>query len=128
MTVASDDVLPRRQRQILEVLHSRGPSTAAEVMAALPDALSNSTVRTMLRILEEKGHVMHRERDGQYVYEPTVRPTVARRAAMRHVVRTFFAGSTADAVAALLGADRALTEQDLDRIEALIARVRGSHT
>lgn len=120
-----NDTLPRRQRQVLEVLHRRGPSTAAEVMTALPDALSNSTVRTTLRILEAKGHVRHHEHDGQYVYTPVEAPAATRRAAVRHLVRTFFRGSTPDAVASLLGADPTLTAQDLDRIAALIARARG---
>lgn len=124
MTRRIQDELPRRQRQVYEVLHRRGPSTAAEVMAALPDPLSNSTVRTTLRILETKGHVRHREVDGQFVYEPATPPAVVRRAALRHVVQTFFSGSAADAMASLLGSARDVSDDELAEMEAMIARAR----
>ena len=120
--------LSRRERQILDILYARGRATAAEVQAALPDPPSYSSVRALLRILEEKGHVKH-EADGQrYVFSPSLAPSRARRSAVRHLLDTFFNGSSADAVVALLddGA-KSLTPEQLDRIESIIdsARKRG---
>jgi predicted transcriptional regulator len=117
--------LTKRERQIMDALYRLGRATAAEVMAALPGDPHYSTVRTQLRVLEEKGHVRH-ESDGlRYVYLPTVTRHTARKVALRHVVETFFDGSTAGVVTALLGQDGSrLSDEDLDRIEALIKSAR----
>lgn len=91
----------------------------------MPDAPSYSAVRALLRILEEKGHVRHREDGPRYVYLPAAEPEAARRSALRHVLDTFFDGSAAGAMAALLGGDGAsFTKEELDRMEALIQRAR----
>src|SRR6187200_1705915 len=113
--------LTKRERAIMDVLYRLGRATAAEVLAELPGAPHYSTVRTQLRVLEEKGHLRH-ETDGlRYVYVPTVARQAARKAALRHLVNTFFDGSSAGAVTALLGRDAGkLSDEDLDRIEALI--------
>jgi len=115
--------LSRRERQIMDALYRLGRATAAEVREALPDAPSDSAVRTHLRILEEKGHVGHTQDGPRYVYTPTVAPEKASRSALRHLVRTFFDGSPERAVAALLDASN-LSDHDLDRMAALIEQAR----
>ena len=112
--------LSRRERQIMDVVYRFGQVTAAEVLAELPDPPGYSAVRAMLRLLEEKGHVRHEQDGPRYVYMPTVNRDKARRSAMRHLVRTFFDGSTEDAVAALLQNDAGMTEAELDRLSQLI--------
>ena len=118
-------VLSRRERQIIDILYRRGRATAAEVMADLPGDPSYSTVRTQLRVLEEKGHVRH-DQDGQrYVYSPALPRGTVRRSALKHLVETFYEGSVEQAVAALLGGEGSrLTDEQLDRIEDLIKKAR----
>lgn len=116
-------VLTRRERQIMDVLFRRGRATAADVMADLPGSPSYSTVRTQLRVLEEKGHVRHEEQGLKYVYIPAVPRTAARRSALRHLVETFFDGSAEGAVAALLGGEGArLSDEELERIGELVKK------
>ena len=111
----------RRERQILDVLFERERATAAEIQANLPEAPSYSAVRALLRILETKGHVRHEQDGPRYVYVPVVERDTAKRSALAHLVRTFFDGSTEDAVAALLDGDStALAPAQLDRLQALI--------
>ena len=112
--------LSRRERQIMDVVYRFGQVTAAEVLAELPEPPGYSAVRAMLRLLEEKGHGRHEQDGPRYVYMPTVNRDKARRSAMRHLVRTFFDGSTEDAVAALLQNDAGITEAELDRLSKLI--------
>jgi predicted transcriptional regulator len=118
-------VLSRRERQIVDILYRRGRATAAEVMEELPGDSTYSTVRTQLRVLEEKGHVRH-DQDGQrYVYSPAVPRGTVRRSALKHLVETFFDGSVEQAVAALLGGEGSrLSEEQLDRIEDLLKKAR----
>jgi len=109
----------------MDVLYQRGRATAAEVRDALPGDPSDSTVRTQLRVLEEKGHVSKDEEGLRYVYRPAVPVTAARRSALKHLVDTFFDGSKEQVVAALLGREgAALSDDELDRITALVARAR----
>ena len=117
--------LSRRERQIMDILYRRGRATAAEVMDDLPGEPSYSTVRTHLRILESKGHVRHEQDGVRYVYTAAVPRHSARRSALRHLVDTFFDGSTEKVVSALLGGEAAkLTEPELDRLEQLIRKAR----
>jgi predicted transcriptional regulator len=119
-------LLTKRERQIMDVLYRRGRATATEIMAEVPGAPGNSTIRTQLRVLERKGHVKHEEIGLRYIYMPTVPRHSARKSALRHVVDTFFDGSTAKAVAALLGGEAArVTDEDLDRIAQLVRDARG---
>src|ERR671923_2562036 len=97
--------LSRRERQIMDVLYRLGRATANEVLAELSGGPHHSTVRTQLRVLEAKGHVRHEEQGLRYVYMPTVPRHSARKSALKHLVETFFEGSTAKAVAALLGGE-----------------------
>jgi BlaI family transcriptional regulator, penicillinase repressor len=115
----------RRERQILDVLYKAGRATAADVQQAMPAAPSYSAVRTLLRILEDKGHVRHELDGSRYIYIPTVKPEHAKRSALRHMLNTFFEGSTTRAIAALLDEDSSeLSEKDLDRLKAVIERAR----
>ena len=117
--------LTRRERQIMDILYRRGRATAAEVMAEMPGGPHYSTVRTQLRVLEEKGHVRHDEEALRYVYTPAVPRHSARRSALKHLVNTFFDGSPEQVVAALVGGDASrLSDEDLARIENLVAKAR----
>jgi len=117
--------LTRREREIMDILHRRGRATAHEVLEELPNPPSYSAVRALLRLLEERGHVRHTEEDQRYIYRPTVAPNEARRSALTHVVKTFFAGSVEDAVAALVESSRTkLSREELDRLSDLIDRAK----
>jgi BlaI family transcriptional regulator, penicillinase repressor len=117
--------LARRERQIMDILYRRGRATVGEVMADLSGTPSYSTVRTQLRVLEEKGHVRHEEQGLRYVYEPAVPRGEARKSALRHLIDTFFDGSAEQTMAALLGGERKrLSDAELRRIADLIARAR----
>src|SRR5437867_13234256 len=125
MTKTLHTVLSRRERQIIDVLYNRGRATAAEVMGELPGDPSYSTVRTQLRVLEQKGHVAHQEEGPRYVYAPAVPRRSARKSALRHLVETFFDGSAEQVVAAVLGGEGArLNDKELDRIAELVAKAR----
>ncbi|HMF59564.1 MAG TPA: BlaI/MecI/CopY family transcriptional regulator, partial [Vicinamibacterales bacterium] len=102
MTRDTHHDLSRRERQIVDILYARGKATAAEVQTALPEPPSYSAVRAMLRILEDKGHVKHEQDGPRYVYVPTVGRDNAKRSALHHVLKTFFDGSTEQAISALL--------------------------
>ena len=117
--------LSRRERQIMDVLYRRGRAAAADVMAELPGEPNYSTVRTQLRVLEDKGHVRHEEEGGRYVYAPAVPRHAARKSALKHLVETFFDGSAEQVVAAVLGGEASrLSDEDLERISGLIDKAR----
>ena len=117
--------LGRRERQIMDVLYRLGSATAAQVLEALPDPPSNSSVRGMLRLLEEKGFVTHEWDGPRHTFRPTADPAHAQRSAARHLLQTFFNNSMESAVAAMLGAaDRSLTSDELDRLSQLIEQAR----
>jgi predicted transcriptional regulator len=125
MGTSADHKLSRRERQIMDVLYQRCRASGAEIRAALPDAPSYSAVRALLRILEEKGHIRHEEKDLRYVYFPAVPRGRVRRRALRHLVDTFFDGSAAQAVATLLDPSTGhLSDAELERIAKLIAKAR----
>ncbi len=109
----------------MDVLYRRGRATAAEILEGIPDPPSYSAVRAMLRVLEEKKHIRHEEKDLRYVYLPVVPREKARRSAVTHLVNTFFDGSTEQAVATLLNVSaRDLKQEDFDRLAALIEEAR----
>jgi len=117
--------LTRRERQIMDVLYKLERASVSEVLAKLTAHPNYSTVRAQLRVLEEKGHVRHEEHGLRYVYVPTVPRDVARRSALRHLVETFFEGSSEKLVAALLGGEVArISPEEFDRIARLISRSR----
>ena len=117
------ETLSRRERQILDILYAKGSATAAEVREAMPDAPSYSSVRALLRILEEKGHALHQTQGTRYVYVPSVPRESARHSALSRIVTTFFDGSAAQAAAALVDSG-SLSDEELTRLSALIDRAR----
>jgi predicted transcriptional regulator len=109
----------------MDAIYRLGEATAQEVLEHLPDPPSYSAVRALLRVLVDKGHVKHRENGTRYVYAPVVSREQARRNALKQMVGTFFEGSAAQAAAALLNLkDANLSDDELDRLEALIDRAR----
>jgi BlaI family transcriptional regulator, penicillinase repressor len=117
--------LSRRERQVMEILYQRGKASAAEIRDAMDDAPSYSAVRSILRILEEKGHARHHAEDLKYVYTPLVTPDRARRSAVKQVLDTFFSDAPDQMVAALLDvSSRRLTQQELDRMGEMIERAK----
>ena len=117
--------LSRRERQIMDILYRLGSATAAEVQQNLAEAPSYSAVRALLRILEEKGHLKHAYDGPRYVYAPVVPRPVAQKSALKQIVKTFFDGSTSNAVAALLdmsGSD--LSESELNRLARMVDQAK----
>jgi predicted transcriptional regulator len=115
--------LSRRERQIMDILHAKEAVTVAEIRAALPDAPGYSAVRALLRILEEKGHIKHRPEGPRYVYLPRESRASASRSALKRLMVTFFQGSVAETVAALLDSpDAKLSGEDLDKLREVIKR------
>ena len=115
----------RRERQIMDILYKLERASVGQVLSKLGDKPSYSTVRAQLRVLEEKGHVRHEEHGLRYIYVPAVPRDVARRSALRHLVETFFDGSTEKVVAALLGGEGTrISPEELDRLARLIAKDR----
>src|SRR5215469_10494897 len=125
MSSRTPHLLTKRERQIMDVLYRLGRATAADIMARVPGAPGNSTIRTQLRVLERKGHVRHEEEGLRYVYLPVVSRHAARRSALKHLVDTFFDGSGAKVVAALLGGEASrLSDDELRRIAELVKSAR----
>jgi len=122
-----DKHLSRRERQIMDILFERGEASAAEVLERLPDPPSYSAVRALLRKLEEKGVINHREQGARYVYFPLEDARKAGRNAITRLIRTFFEGSPARAANSLLGMSlKDLSAQELDELEALIRTARST--
>jgi len=125
MSKDTNTQLSRREREIMDVIYRSGRATAAEVLDQLPDPPTYSTVRALLRVLEEKGHLRHEEDGPRYVFVPTVPRERARASALRQLLHTFFDGSTEQAVAALLDlSSTRLSDAELARLSQLIADAR----
>jgi BlaI family transcriptional regulator, penicillinase repressor len=117
--------LSRRERQIMEIIYAGGHATAADNHRELPDRPSYSTVRTLLRVLEEKGHLAHQSDGPRYVYSPCVSTEKAKRSAIEQLLRTFFNNSAAGAMAALLDMSASnLSESELKRLARLIQQAK----
>ena len=117
--------LSRRERQIMDFLYERESASVSEVMAGISDPPSYSAVRALLNTLEQKGHVTHVEDGRAYIYKPTLRKDSARKGALSHLLKTFFDGSTEQAVAALLDLKRdRLSQDELDRVASLVDQAR----
>jgi predicted transcriptional regulator len=117
--------LSRREREILEILHRLGQATAAEVLEQLPEPPSYSAVRSILRILCEKGHARYSEDGKRYLYSPVEPPQSAARTALQNVVSTFFGGSLEQAVKAFLtDKDAEISDEELARLSEMIERAR----
>ena len=109
--------LSRRERQIMDALYKLGEATVGEVMDLMPDPPSYSAVRATLRVLEEKGHVNHKQDGPRYLYVPTVPHDKAQSTALQHLVGTFFGGSVEQAVMALLSLpETKMSDTDLAKL------------
>lgn len=118
-------VLGARERQIMDAIYQIGEASVADVLARLPDPPSYSAVRTMIRSLEAKGLLRHRQEGTKYVYRPAHSREAAKRSALAHLLKTFFGGSAADAAAALLDPSVAkLSDDEAERLERLIRQAR----
>ena len=118
--------LPPRERQIVDLLYQQGSRTVSDLCEALPDRLTGSAVRAMLKRLEDKGFVRRQESERGFVYSPVQGETQARRTALSQIVGTFFGGSSVSAASALLGMAKKPDPHELDELEAMIARARRS--
>ena len=116
--------LPPRERQIVDTLYERGPVLVSEICEALPDQLSGSAVRAMLKRLEDKGYVQRTESERGFLYSPAVSDSVAKKSALSEIVRVFFNGSPASAASALLGMSEKLKDDEISDLEQMIARAR----
>jgi len=116
--------LSRRERQIMDIIYQMGKGSVAEIRKQLPDPPSYSSVRALLRVLEEKGHVAHQRHGQRYVYQPTLSQQEAKRSAFEHVLKTFFNDSAEAIFATLLEVrGHALTQAELDSIGGQLGRV-----
>ena len=117
--------LSMRERQIMEVVYARGEASANDVVAQIPDAPTRTTVRTILRILEEKGHLAHRVDGREFIYRPTRARLQVARPALRRLLDTFFGGSLEQAVAAYISdPGTEVSQAELDALRELIARAK----
>ena len=116
--------LPPRERQIVDILYERGSCTVNEIIDALPDALSGSAVRAMLKRLEDKGFVTRSSGENGFAYSPRLSEQAAKKSALSEIVRVFFNGSPASAASALLGMSKQLEAKELDELEQMIAKAR----
>jgi predicted transcriptional regulator len=117
--------LTRRERQIMDVIFKKGAATAADVREAMPEPPSYSTVRALLRILEDKGLLKHKHQGPRYLYQPTVRRDRARTSALKHLMHTFYDNSIEQVVAALMdmsGSD--MSEEEYEELSRMIERAR----
>lgn len=115
-----EGLLTRREQQIMETVYARGRAAASDIEEAMPDRPSNSTVRTLLRVLEEKGWLLKVEENGRYLYSPAKPKEAEGRSALRRVMDTFFAGSVKDAVAGLLDEREKLSPEEADALRRMI--------
>jgi len=122
-----DQKLSRRERQVIEILLSTGESTVSEIHRLLPDPPSYSAVRALLRVMEDKGVLSHRNDGPRYVFKPTIAPAKARQSILKQVLDNLFHGSREQLVAALLdpGTDK-ISREELDRLAAKIEEARES--
>lgn len=126
MSKSSFGELGRRERQIMDILARRGRASAAEVHQDLPDPPSYSSVRSMLKLLEDKGYARHEWDGPRYVYIATANQEQLQKSAVSHLVQTFFGNSMEAAVVAMLGSsDTSLSREELDRLAKIIDDARG---
>lgn len=125
MAEKPEDRLSRRERQIMDIVYAQGAATAVDVLRSLPDPPSKTAVRTLLRILEDKGHLKHVQQGREFVYQPSRPRLRAGRSAFQRVLQTFFDGSLEQAVAAHLADSAAnLSAEELKRLADLIHKAR----
>lgn len=124
-----EDYLAKRQQQIMDIIYRRGQADVADVMADLPDPLTNPAVRAHLRALEEKGQLAHTQERGKFIYQPAKPRQAAARTALLGLVQNLFSGSVENVVSTLLSAKSAdLTDEDLEQLKTLIDEAKQSRS
>lgn len=117
--------LTKRERQVMDIVLATGEASAAEIHQRLPEPPSYSAVRALLRVMEEKGHLVHVSDGPRYVYKPAISPKKARASVLKQLLDTLFEGSREELVAALLDSgDLKADKQELDRLAKLIEEAR----
>ena len=116
--------LSRRERQIMDIIYRLGRATANEVIVGLAEDTHSSTVRTQLRVLEEKGHLRHEEEGTRFVYVPVTPKSTVRQSALRHTIETFFEGSAEKLLSTLLGSGSKMSDEELNRMSGLIEKAK----
>jgi len=125
MSPTEPEPLSRRERELLDIVYARGRATASEVRADMAEAPSYSTVRALLRVLVDKGHLRYRSDGVRHVYSPTRSRSSAGKRALERALETFFGGDVREAVAALLEVDPGgLSDADRARLLAAIDKAR----
>jgi predicted transcriptional regulator len=115
--------LSRRERQIMDIVYELNKASVAQVLERIPNPPSYSSIRALLRVLEEKGHLTHKQEGPRYIYSPTLPREEARQSALQHIMKTFFDNSTEDVVAALLNiSEENLSEEDYKRLAELVKK------
>lgn len=121
----TDRSLSRREREIMDIVYEMKEATVLQILERLPSPPSYSAVRALVRVLEQKGHLLHRQDGPRYVYAPRLAKDKARRSALAHLKQTFFDGSTTDVVAALLDlSEEDLSDEDYRKLTELVDRAR----
>ena len=125
MKKSNNAVLTRREREIMDIIYRKGSAHVGDVQEELSGNVSYSAVRAQLRVLEERGHLRHEERDLRYVYSPTAPRDAVRKSALKHLIDTFFEGSTGKMVATLIGDENTqFSEDELAELARLIRQAR----
>lgn len=119
--------LSRRERQIMDIVYQHGRASVADVLEDLPDPPSYSTVRALLRILEEKGYLTHKKDGKRYIYRPTQPRQQAGRSALKQIFQTFFDKSVEKTVMTLIS-DADLSDEELDRLSQRIEQAKKGDT
>jgi len=113
--------LSKRERQILDLVYQLGEASAGEIVERFPDPAGDASIRKLVRVLEEKGHLTHERRGRHHVYRPTLSHREASRSALRHVIEVFFQGSAARTVSTLLDpGQKRLSDEERATLERLI--------
>jgi BlaI family transcriptional regulator, penicillinase repressor len=125
--MAENAALSKRERQIMDVIYAKGPLSAVAVWEAMVNPPSAIAVRTLLGILESKGHLRHKKVGRQFIFMPTRPKAKAGRSALRRVIEVFFDKSPANALAAHLADTANLSDEELERLAHIVdqARQRG---
>jgi predicted transcriptional regulator len=121
----SPEALSRRERQIMDIIFRLKEASVADILKYLPDNPAYNSIRVILTILEKKGHLIHKQEGQRYIYMPKEKPEKARQFALKHLVKTFFEGSSSKVLTTLLDMSAAeLSEAQLDELSQMIEQTR----
>jgi predicted transcriptional regulator len=126
-TMADPTQLSKRERQIMDVIYAHGEATVTAIHEEMPEPPMRGALRTLLRIMERKGHLTHRQEGREFVYRPTKPRGQAGRSALGRVLDVFFGGSLENAVAAHLSDPKRagkVSPEELERLAELIQQAK----